>query len=122
MKTLAMNCIVCPLGCLGQVIVEAETVTETSGFSCKRGLKYAQAEITCPKRVLTTTVRVQNGALPLLPVVSSEPIEKRLILPAVNFLKKMVVTVPVQAGDVICGNILGTGADIVASRDLGCKK
>ena len=44
------------------------------GYTCKRGLEYAQQEFYEPKRILTTTIRVENGFLPLVPVRTDKPI------------------------------------------------
>ncbi|GAJ16473.1 unnamed protein product, partial [marine sediment metagenome] len=41
------------------------------GYTCKRGLEYAEQEYYEPKRILTTTIRVENGFLPLIPVRSN---------------------------------------------------
>lgn len=120
-KTVEMNCIVCPLGCLGKVTIEDETVKEADGFTCERGLKYAQEEITDPKRMLTTTVRIKGGVLSFLPVVSSRPIPKKLIMQTMRLLKDVTATAPIKEGAVICGDIFGLGIDIVASRDLSEK-
>jgi len=76
--TIEINCIVCPIGCLGKVTVENETVVDAVGFICKRGTGYAQEEIKGPKRVLTTTVRILNGVLSFLPVFSNKPLPKNL--------------------------------------------
>lgn len=123
-QTKKMNCIVCPLGCLGEVsfnygndggIIDVEAV---SGFTCPRGKNYAVKEMTNPERMLTTTVRVQNGALPLLPVVSKASLPKGKVMDAARYLTGIVVKAPVSEGQVICANILGLEVDIVASRDM----
>jgi CxxC motif-containing protein len=113
-----MHCIVCPVGCFGRVNVEEGKVTDASGFICKRGIGYAEEEINAPKRVLTTTVRIINGVLAFLPVVSSKPIPKKLIMSSMEILKKVKAVAPVKAGDIIYSNILDLGIDMIASRDL----
>ncbi len=70
-----IRCIVCPTGCLVHVEnVNGELIIE--GHSCKRGEEYAKEEFTAPKRILTTTMRVENGFLPLIPVRSHRAIPK----------------------------------------------
>ncbi|MDR0589310.1 MAG: DUF1667 domain-containing protein, partial [Spirochaetaceae bacterium] len=53
-KTL--TCILCPNGCRLTVEKKGERL-DISGNQCKRGIGFAEAEITHPTRTLTTTVR-----------------------------------------------------------------
>lgn len=113
-----VSCIVCPMSCVGEVELQNGQVIRMIGFNCERGRAYAQSEVTAPKRVLTTTVKITDGMLSLLPVVSRHPLPKEKILPAVRCLASTQVKAPVKAGDVIYHDILGLGVDIVASRDV----
>lgn len=79
-ETLQFNCTTCPSECLLTVevkrradgaVVEVRSVT---GNSCPRGEKFAHQELTCPMRVLTTTVAVSDGDEALLPVRTAEAI------------------------------------------------
>ena len=76
----ALNCIVCPMSCSGTVTMEDGKITNLEGFTCPRGKAYAQEELTAPKRMLTTTVRVEGGALALLPVMSIAPLQSERII------------------------------------------
>lgn len=113
-----INCIVCPLSCVGEVTLEDGQIQAISGFTCDRGNNYGQEEVTFPKRTLTTTIKVDNGALPLLPVVSKMPLPKDRVMICARYLSGIRVKAPIVEGDVICTNILGLGVDIVATRDL----
>lgn len=113
-----ISCIVCPMSCVGEVLLEGDRITDVTGLTCQRGRDYAREEVTAPKRMLTTTVRVLGGELPLLPVVSRAALPKDKIFACARCLSDVVVKAPVREGDVICGNILGLGVDIIASRDL----
>lgn len=117
-QTRKINCIVCPLSCVGQVILENGAITGVSGFTCERGMKYGREEVTAPKRVLTTTVKVLGGELPLLPVVSRTPLPKEQVVACARKLACLTVKAPVTEGSVVCPDILGLGIDIVASREL----
>jgi len=113
-----MNCITCPMGCEMIVTVENGVVTNVAGNTCPRGKKYAEIEVTAPKRMLTSTVKINGGLLPLLPVVSQSPLPKESILDCAKELRKITVEAPIIVGQVICGNILGLGVNIIASRDI----
>ncbi len=113
-----IRCIVCPTGCEIQVKnTESGNVT-FEGYTCKRGLEYAEQEFYEPKRMLTTTMRVENGFLPLIPVRTDEPILKDKLKDALKEIAKKEIKAPIRAGDILIENILGSGANIIASRDL----
>lgn len=117
-----LNCIVCPLSCIGEVTLENGQIQAITGFTCDRGLKYGEEEVTSPKRTLTTTVRVIGGELPLLPVVSKQPLPKDKVMACARQLAAVNVKAPIAEGAVIYANILGLGVDIVATRDLAQAK
>lgn len=117
-ETKIMNCIMCPMGCEMTVTVEDGKVTDVKGNTCPRGVKYANDEITAPKRMLTSTVSIEGGLLPLLPVVSASVLPKERILDCAAYLRSVTVHAPVKTGDVVVKDILGLGVDIIASRDM----
>ncbi len=117
-ETKQLNCIMCPMGCLLTVTLTDGKVTAVSGNTCPRGEVYAHQELTDPQRMLTSTVRVSGGELPLLPVVSNTTLPKGRIMDCAEALRSVAVQAPVHTGDVIVANILGLGVDIVASRDM----
>lgn len=68
--------------------------------------------------MLTSTVQVEGGLLPLLPVVSKSTLPKERILDCAAALRQIKVAAPVAEGQIIVENILGLGVDIVASRAM----
>ena len=60
MEKRILTCIGCPLGC-SLTAEKWNEDWEISGYTCKRGLEYAQKELTCPQRTVTSTVRVSSG-------------------------------------------------------------
>ena len=111
-------CINCPLSCSLELTEENGEVLEVTGAECKVGIKYAEEEFRNPRRVMTTTVKTRNGALPLLPVVSAAPIPKSMVREAVGVLAEVVLDAPVEDGQVVYTNILDTGVDVISSRKL----
>ena len=71
-----------------------------------------------PTRVLTTTVAIEGGAHGRMPVRTEQPIPKGKLFEAVEALRQVRLTSPVHCGDVVLENILGTGVNVIASRDL----
>ncbi|OYT65243.1 molybdopterin oxidoreductase [Candidatus Bathyarchaeota archaeon ex4484_205] len=111
-------CIVCPVGCEITVREKSDGEILVEGFRCPRGKEYALREITNPMRVLFTVLRVRGGELPTVSVKSSKPIPKKLIKEAVKKLSYMEVDAPIEVGDRLLENFMGTGADIIATRKV----
>ena len=78
MEKRKLTCVVCPLGCAITAEVEGDNILNISGATCKRGKAYAKTELTDPRRMLTTTMRVKGAGL--VPVKSSEALPKALLL------------------------------------------
>ena len=116
-RAQSVLCIGCPTGCSGEVVIEDGVVVEMHGYTCKRGRAYVAEEVIAPKRMVTTTVRVNGGALALLPVVSDQPVPKESIFACLGQLRKVSVTAPVAADSVVLADILGLGVNFVAARD-----
>jgi CxxC motif-containing protein len=111
-------CVTCPVGCTIQATVEGQQLIAIQGQACKRGEPFVREELTAPRRMLTTTVPVRGGRLPLLPVHSSAPLPKALLLPVAALMRQVQVDAPVEEGQVIAPNVLESGVDMVASRPL----
>lgn len=123
-ETLRFNCTTCPSECLLTVEVERDAddamveVRYVTGNSCPRGDKFAHQELTCPVRVLTTTVTVSGGYKALLPVRTAEAIPLALHAQAMNLIRGLVVEAPIRMGDVVLKDLLGTNIDLIASMDI----
>ena len=113
---VTMTCIVCPLGCTLSAEKDENGNVRVTGNSCPRGAKYAETELTFPVRTLTSTVRTDTGAM--LSVKTSAPIPKDKIREAAKALSGVIAKCPVSIGDVIVKDILGTGSDIIATKNI----
>lgn len=111
-------CIVCPVGCSIDATVYDGELVEARGQACKRGITFVHEELTAPKRMLTTTVQVIGGELPLAPVRSSEELPKEMLLQVVGRLREVVLEAPVAEHEIVIEDVFGTGVDIITSRAL----
>lgn len=109
-------CIGCPRGC--HLKVDEENGYKVTGNSCPVGAEYGANELRNPTRILTTTVQISGGIHSSLPVKTDRPIPKGLLLKAMEELRSVRTQSPVKAGDVVVENILNTGANIIATRDM----
>ena len=107
------TCVVCPWGC--NLKIQGNQI---SGYSCTRGLKYAQKEQTDPRRSISGSVRIVGAISNALPVKTSAPLPNDMLLEAAKLLHTVTVRPPVKTGDVIIPNILGTGINFVASLSM----
>ena len=111
-------CVTCPMGCALEVTHDGETVIDVGGNVCKRGIQYAEQEITDPRRMVATTVRVRGGAHPLVPVYTDAPFPKPRIFDLLTELREIELEAPVQGDQVVLQDALGSGVNVLASRDL----
>lgn len=108
------TCINCPMGCPLTIEINGDDI-KVSGQTCKRGEVYGKQEVTCPKRVVTSLVRIKDGAV--VSCKTNKAIDKAMIFKVLEELRGIELTLPVKIGDVIIENVLGTGADIVATAN-----
>lgn len=119
MEKRELICVSCPIGCA--ITVELDDngeVLSVTGNTCKRGDSYARQECTHPERMLTSTVKVEGGRLPVVPVKSRLPVPKEMLFDCMKEINKITVKAPVHIGDVVLSNILDTGVDIVATNEV----
>ena len=117
MKDKTVICTSCPLGCRVKISMKNGEIS-ISGNRCKKGYDHALEQLRDPKRVLTTSVKVSGGEIPLVSVKTSSMVPKRLIPRIMSEIKKIKVEAPVKAGEILLRNILDTGADLVATRTV----
>lgn len=112
-----LTCIACPRGCQITVTLDDNgNITDVTGYTCKRGDDYARAEVSHPVRSLTTTAKVTGGTSYVVSVKTSQAIPKELQFEAMKEINKASIKAPVKIGDVVIKNLLGTGADVVATN------
>jgi len=118
MSTRELTCIGCPIGCALVVELKGKEVISVSGNTCKIGENYGKKECTNPTRVVTSSVLVTGGDVSVLPVKTEKDIPKDLIYDCVRALKNIVVKAPISIGDVVLKNVLNTGVNIIATKNV----
>jgi CxxC motif-containing protein len=115
-----IRCIICPTGCE----ITTENVNgelKITGFGCKRGEEYAKEEAVAPKRIITTTMRVENGFLPIIPVRTEKPIPKESVFSIIKEISCIRAKAPIKVGDILIENIHNLGVNVIASRNMPAK-
>jgi|SRR5665647_1588513 len=118
MSIRELTCIGCPVGCALEVELDGDEVISISGNACKIGEKYGKKECTNPTRVVTSSVLVSGGDSTILPVKTESDIPKNMIYDCVKALKNVIVKAPIHIGDVVLKNVLNTGVNIVATKNV----
>ena len=117
-----MICICCPMGCHLQVDASDLNDIKVTGNTCPRGAKYAKDEMICPKRMVTSVVRVNGGTINMTSVKTSESIDKKLIFDSLDALKGITLDAPVHEGGVAVKNVCGSGVDFVVTKTVPKKQ
>ncbi|HUI71488.1 MAG TPA: DUF1667 domain-containing protein [Spirochaetia bacterium] len=117
--TRSIICLRCPIGCDVQTTVDdANNVVEVKGNICKLGREYVQTEVSDPRRIFCSTVRVTGGMKPLAAVWTPKPVPKDKLLELARDTRDVEVAAPVHVGQVIIADWKGSGLDLVASDDV----
>ena len=113
-----ITCIVCPIGCKILIKTDGKKFELLDGNKCKQGIDYARSEALDPRRLLTSSVLLQDGEWPLVSVKTTQPIPKRDIIHVLTEIKKTKIVAPVKIGQIIIYNVAETGADVVATKSI----
>lgn len=122
MKRRELICIGCPMGCPIVVEMEDGKVLSVTGNTCPRGESYARKEVTNPTRIVTTTVRVDGGKVPMINVKTEQDIPKDKIFECIAALRGVTMKAPIHIGDIILENVADTGVNIVAAGNVEYKE
>jgi CxxC motif-containing protein len=110
-------CVTCPKGCTLMVTRDGKTVLNVEN-GCKRGHEYARQELTDPRRMVASSVMIKGGIHPLMPVYTSAPFPKPRISELLVELRKVELQAPIGLDQVVLTDVLGTGIDVKASREM----
>lgn len=109
------------MGCVMEV-QNQEGEVSVRGNGCPKGKSYAQKECTHPTRIITTSVFVEGGDLAVVSVKTEKDVPKEKIFEILESLKAVRVQAPISVGDIIIENILGTGVNMVATKEVKVNK
>ena len=116
-----LTCISCPLGCTLNAEYDIKGISvqngpiAVSGYGCKRGIEYAENEIRSPKRMVTTTLKVNGGGT--LAVKTNAPVPKGEIFAVLKKLTGVETAPPVAIGQTVVREV-SAGVDMVATQQL----
>ncbi len=118
MKEENLTCIICPNGCQLQVKYNQQEINDLEGALCQRGEEYAEKELFNPERVLTSTVRVTGGNLPLVSVRTDQAVPRERIRELMELVQGLSVKAPVEIGDIIVTSPLALNCNLIATKSV----
>jgi len=110
-------CIICPQGCEIKVGGSKKNPT-VSGNKCPKGFDYAVKEYSNPERMITSSVKVEGGVIPLVSVKTEKPVPKEKIFDVMGEIRQIKVKAPVNVGDVLSKDLAKTGVKLVATKKI----
>ena len=117
-----VTCTVCPNGCEIEVEYNTKEDAVLNGYGCKRGITYALDECFEPKRTFTSSVKISGSDRRVLPVRTTEPIPKSLLMKAAKEVDGISLKTPVKCGEIIENDFLNTKSKLVATMTLEGEK
>lgn len=109
-------CITCPNSC--RMTVESKDGQWiVSGNRCQRGQKFAEDEMTCPKRTFSTTIRTAWEEVPVIPVRVSKEVPKDKIFEIMEVINHTTVRECIGRGEALIPNVLGLDADVIVTSN-----
>lgn len=117
-----ITCIICPNSCQMEVeYIEGRGIL-IAGYRCERGAEYGKNEFCIPKRVFTSSIKINGANRRMLPVRSDRPIPKEKFMDCMKEIKKILLQAPIMEQQIIIPDILDTDANIIASMTLEREK
>lgn len=111
-------CIVCPQSCIVDAEWNESELLSIDRSKCKLAWDYVWGEIFDPRRMVSTSVPVAGGDMPLVSIKTDKPIPKDKIMEMMKLVARVDTQAPVGIGEIIVSDVLGTGVNLVATRKI----
>jgi CxxC motif-containing protein len=111
-------CVVCPVGCEIDVVHDGSKIISMEGNKCEKSEEFVTQELIEPMRILTTTVCIERSRWPVISVRTDKAVPKRLFSRIMRQLRGIKLQAPVNMLDVVVSDVLGTGANIIATKSM----
>lgn len=113
-----LTCVLCPVGCELTVDKDAAGEIQITGNQCDKGVPFALEEVLHPQRNLATSVPVHGAAARMVSVRLSRPVPREMLFLILAEIAKLRPEAPIGRGQVLIADVLGTGADVIATRTV----
>lgn len=107
-------CITCPRGCH----LKIDDELNVTGNSCPRGQAYAKSEVTHPVRMITSTMKVDNGSVDRVSVKTESAVDKNLIFDIMKEMNQITLHAPIHRKDIAIENVCDTHVNVIVTKDV----
>jgi len=114
---MEMVCIVCPNGCRLNVERNDGKIS-VEGAKCKRGVNFAETELTCPTRSVTSSVKTSVEGYPVISVRTDGEIPKDKIFPLIEKLSEITVDKKIAIGTVLIKDVFNCGVNVITTTEM----
>ncbi len=111
-----MKCEICPVEC--ELTIDPLHSKAVSGNRCERGREFAEKKLSSEEIFVTGRIRVSNGNLSHLPVVTDRRVSPSVGSQILSALSEIQAEAPIRNRECIVENIAGSGADLIAARSI----
>ena len=111
-------CVVCPTSCTVHAEWNEKELLNIDRAQCKLAWAYVEGEIFDPRRMVSTTVSVRGGDLPMVSIKTDKPLPKDKMMELMSLVNHLETSAPIRIGDVIAADVLDTGINLVATRNV----
>ena len=112
-----LTCVLCPVGCRLEV-GRRDGNLEVRGNECAKGVDFAVQEILHPMRNLAASVPLRGTASRMVSVRLSAAVPRDLLRPILDEISRLRPDAPVRRGQILIADVLGSGADVIATRTV----
>jgi len=112
-----MTCLLCPAGCELEVREENGRI-EVLGAQCDKGEDFGIEEALHPQRNLATSIPLAGTEADMVSVRLSRRVSRDLVFPILAAIAELRPAAPVRRGQVLIADVLGSGADVIATRTV----
>jgi CxxC motif-containing protein len=113
-----LTCVLCPVGCELEIAKNAAGELQVAGNQCDKGPPWALEEVLHPRRNLATSVPAEGTAARMVSVRLTAAVPRELVFPILAEIAQLRPRTPVRRGQVLIADVLGTGADVIATRTV----
>jgi CxxC motif-containing protein len=113
-----LTCVLCPVSCELTVDKDAAGEIQVQGNQCDKGVPFAVEEVLHPQRNLATSVPVRGTAARMVSVRLSRTVPREMLFAILAEIAKLRPEAPIGRGQVLIADVLGTGADVIATRTV----
>lgn len=113
-----LTCIACPSGCQLTYEITDDNEYLITGNDCTKGPIYLRQEVTEPKRMVASTVKIKSEITEVIPVYTDVALKKEYVHLLIEKLNEVEIKAPIKYQDIIIENIFQTGVNICASKTV----